>query len=607
MRLECCLRDFVVRRVYNMLMRLSRVQISNFRNFKQLDLSLGKHAVIVGENAVGKSNFLYALRLVLDSSLPDSARLLKKTDIWDGCLGVESPRVNIHLDFVDFDENPNELSLLTDYRLTSDPQVARISYSYHSESGSLAEDYVFNIYAADDESKAVSADVRRRLSLTVLTALRDAEAELSTWRNSPIRGMLDDAILRIPPTDAASIAEDVSAAASRISSLAAITEAENSIRTGVRRLLGALHDTKPKLSIVPTEPSRLFRSLRLLVDEGRRSISEASMGTSNMMLLSLKLSEFEWLRRKNRQDYAFWCIEEPEAHVHPHMQRHMFKKLFEEVADKPISLIITTHSPNIVSVTPIELIVALRVDPANGSTIGKSMSSLGLSANDYEDLKRYLDVSRAEIFFARKVIFVEGDAEEALIASFANTLGFNLDDLGITICNVGGAYFEPYVKLALSLSLPFVVITDWDPMESRDPLFVGRSLKLIELIKKHRGQQLSLNEQTELRGDSNRLKQLASSEFDIFSNDTTFEVELAQTPDTSNVLLDILDAEKYGKTRAKRIQDWKANRATIDPEQLLSIIADIGKGRLAARLASQGLSLQPPPYIRDALNRLCNA
>ncbi len=34
---------------------------------------------MVGENRVGKSNFIFALRLV-----PDSARQLKLSDIWDG-------------------------------------------------------------------------------------------------------------------------------------------------------------------------------------------------------------------------------------------------------------------------------------------------------------------------------------------------------------------------------------------------------------------------------------------------------------------------------------------------------------------------------------------
>ena len=61
-------------------MRISRIQIQNFRNFANIDFSVGKHAVIVGENKIGKSNLVYALRLILDPSLPDSARKLRVED-----------------------------------------------------------------------------------------------------------------------------------------------------------------------------------------------------------------------------------------------------------------------------------------------------------------------------------------------------------------------------------------------------------------------------------------------------------------------------------------------------------------------------------------------
>ena len=65
-------------------MRLSRIYIHNFRNFKEFDIKLGDRAVIVGDNKIGKSNLLYALRLILDPSLPDSARQLRLEDFWDG-------------------------------------------------------------------------------------------------------------------------------------------------------------------------------------------------------------------------------------------------------------------------------------------------------------------------------------------------------------------------------------------------------------------------------------------------------------------------------------------------------------------------------------------
>jgi putative ATP-dependent endonuclease of OLD family len=64
-------------------MHISRIRIQNFRNFRDLDVALGEDAVIVGENKIGKSNLLHALRLILDPSMPDSARQLREEDFWD--------------------------------------------------------------------------------------------------------------------------------------------------------------------------------------------------------------------------------------------------------------------------------------------------------------------------------------------------------------------------------------------------------------------------------------------------------------------------------------------------------------------------------------------
>ncbi len=65
-------------------MRLSRLAISNFRNFQSVDIALSNHALFVGENQVGKSNLIHAIRLVLDASLSDSSRQLRLEDFWDG-------------------------------------------------------------------------------------------------------------------------------------------------------------------------------------------------------------------------------------------------------------------------------------------------------------------------------------------------------------------------------------------------------------------------------------------------------------------------------------------------------------------------------------------
>ena len=76
---------------------------------------------------------------------------------------------------------------------------------------------------------------------------------------------------------------------------------------------------------------------------------------------------------------------------------------------------------------------------------------------------------------------MEGDAEGTLVPVFANAIGKDLDRLGITVCNVAGAHFGSYVKLAASLGLPFAVITDWDPLDdTKPPLGKVRTLDIWE-------------------------------------------------------------------------------------------------------------------------------
>jgi putative ATP-dependent endonuclease of the OLD family len=93
-----------------------------------------------------------------------------------------------------------------------------------------------------------------------------------------------------------------------------------------------------------------------------------------------------------------------------------------------------------------------------------------------------------------------------------------------------------------------------------------------------------------------------SAPLGIFLNDETFEVAVANTPGLQAALLDILDEQGFGKIRSSRIAAWRAD-TPVDSTQLLAMVADIGKGRLSAKLARKmPLGVFPPPYITAAIN-----
>lgn len=590
-------------------MYLSHVQILNFRSFANLDLPLNGKVVMVGENRVGKSNFIFALRLVLDAGLPDAARQLKLTDVWDGCDLTTSPSVEVHLDFSDFDGDPNLVALLTDYRLAADHTIARLSYSFRKNTDvpgppTSDADYGFKVYGGGDESRSIRSDVRRRICLDVLGALRDAEGDLRAWRSSPLRPLLDDAVGKVPKADLDAVAADMLTATTKLGSLGPIQTLDTDLRNHVAQLMGPSQDVKTKLGFAPTDPLRLFRSIGLLIDDGKRGIAEASLGSANLVLLTLKLAEFDWRRSKNERNYTLLAVEEPEAHLHPHLQRSIFQKLFAPDPNGVQGLLVTTHSPSIASVAPLGTVVVLKTS-ASAGTQGYSLARLKLTPQELEDLQRYLDSTRAELFFSRGVLFVEGDAEAALLPVFAKTCGYDLDQLGVTVCSVGGVNFRPYVRLATSLALPCAVVTDWDPLDgSKPPLGRKRSIDLMNCIREVKGEApLAVAEVAALEADEKRLRVDAASR-GIFLNTSTLEVELANTPGLSAALLTILEGYSFGLIRRKRLAQWKLDPATINPEQLLSMIADIGKGRLAGRLAAKAIRLTPPDYISAAIKHV---
>ncbi|MNF95798.1 hypothetical protein D3C84_785670 [compost metagenome] len=88
--------------------------------------------------------------------------------------------------------------------------------------------------------------------------------------------------------------------------------------------------------------------------------------------------------------------------------------------------------------------------------------------------------------------------------------------------------------------------------------------------------------------------------YGIFLNDQTFEVAIANTPHLLSALLEILDEQGFGSIRTKRIAAWRSG-TDVNPTHLLSMVADIGKGRMSGKLAKKLPGFAPPPYIAGAI------
>ncbi len=480
-------------------MYISRISIRNFRNFKngKFIFQRGINSVI-GENGSGKTNLFFAMRVLIDDTLP--RRIKFRDNDFNRALGSwEGHWIIIKADLNGLDSSeeaqclaiqvagkmdtqsegsyavyfrPNYLirKELFDYSQTSEKDVTGLNLILNKitiddyESVYLARgsaDFndieTYKKYVGDFEAiefpnpdekeeniygvwlpKEIS--IHNEISCTFIKALRDVASDLSSYNKNPLINLLRGKEKTVEVTEKEAIEQSIDNLNSQIGSLKEVQEVQDGIEKSINSAIGTTYSPNIDLrSELPSDIEKLLQSLKLWVgdpyDEGYQGrLWELSLGGANLIYLSLKFLEYDNLRSDRIGN--FLLIEEPEAHIHTHIQ----KTLFENLKNTQTQVILSSHSTHISSVNNISSInilscsnnEALVFQPANN-----------LSAKEIIHAERYLDAIRSNLLFAQGNILVEGDAEQILIPEMVKKcFGFTLDEIGISLTNIGSTGFK---------------------------------------------------------------------------------------------------------------------------------------------------------------------
>ncbi|WP_200625890.1 ATP-dependent nuclease [Pseudomonas sp. LAM2023] len=508
-------------------MYLSALSIRNFRQFGDLTPGFTLHfnegvTALVGENDAGKTAVIDAIRHVLQTRDSDFLRLELEdfhvgsdgepaTDITMVCTlaGLTTLELGAFAEYVTFSRGEGLLQVHWSARRLAMPTASRRWVDIQVRCGERGE------------GPALDIGARQLLATAYLKPLRDAEREMSPGRNSRLSQVLSS----FPGIDAGEpyvdIAPPASAAEATGLSIAGMGDYMRELVRGHQAIKVAQATINDRylepLSLAgqplhshlgfgdtgseTTKLKQILERLELgLLDKGSGSARGSyGLGSNNLLFMACELL----LLGKEPDGLPLLLIEEPEAHLHPQRQLRLMEFLerasqplpqqqdqtqaheqtrahgqtqAEPAHTRPVQVILTTHSPNLSSKIALENLVLIHGQRA----FSMAQERTRLSADDYRFLSRFLDVTKASLFFAKGLLIVEGDAEAILLPALARLLGRDLTEHGVSIVNVGGVGLRRYAHIMQRadategiIQIPTACITDMDVMPDCAPAIMG--------------------------------------------------------------------------------------------------------------------------------------
>ncbi|RRD75278.1 DUF2813 domain-containing protein [Alloprevotella sp. OH1205_COT-284] len=508
-------------------MYIKEIKILNFRNFK--DASIPFHEgvnVIIGHNNTGKSNLLRAMGLVLGYSNGHrlgTSDLFYETNV--AMLQQQSPRIQITLvlrrsegEALDSAEMGLFSSMMTDPALSEEAEL-RYEFKLTDAQEDNYKADVANANTAKEIWKIIDHDYIRlyrssrsggnqaagisvndalgQIDFQFLDAIRDVSHDLYAGYNPLLRDVLnffiDYSVKNDPTNTEDEIKEQLKARRDNFvqQSSPLMQTLQERLQDGKNVFLKYALDTGATFNgAVPdfdgeVTENEMFAVLRMIIKYAVGIEVPATyngLGYNNLIYMSLLLAKMQadgsvTYMKRNAKVLSFLAVEECEAHLHPAMQYKFLKFLQDNKSNGHVrQIFMTSHSTQIASAVKLDDLICL-TSPELGQ-INVGYPRVIYQKNNIDDVvsrqyvQRFLDATKADMFFANRLIFVEGIAEELLLPVFARYLNKNLTDEHVLVINMGGRYFNHFLKLfdtnnPYTINKKIVCLTDIDPCRKR--------------------------------------------------------------------------------------------------------------------------------------------
>ncbi|MBP1672776.1 MAG: hypothetical protein H6Q25_591 [Bacteroidetes bacterium] len=426
-------------------MYLGKIHIENFRQFKKVDLEFQSGLnLLVGENDSGKSSIIDAIKFVTGTHSNDWIKLDKDDFYTDGT--TRATELKIVCTF--YDLNPDEAAAFLEWlSISGEKYYLKLTLTGRrkEKSNSLSEVYYDVKAGEDEESGMISGEAKNKLKVTYLKPLRDAEFELAPRKGSRLSQILAAyEIFQKQDSTRHPLEETMDKANLEVTDYFENKEGKqvsDTINLSYLKEFSLLNNPlSSKFGIAQNDLGRILEKLEL---QGLSKTNESNLGLGSNNLLFIAA---EMLLLKKDSGYVglkLSLIEEIEAHLHPQSQLNLIDFLNKQSKSLGFQSIISSHSNSLASKVDLSNLILCK--DSNAYSLRKGETEL--ANGDYEFLRRFLDNTKANLFFANGVIIVEGDAENLIIPTLAEYIGFPLHKHGVSVVNVGSTALLRYAKI----------------------------------------------------------------------------------------------------------------------------------------------------------------